>query len=131
VYAIGGVRVPAKVVEAPDTITGEEWVQLPNEEVRRVVVEIRGEALLAELDADISDTTVDSLGNPVRLWKSPRDVGGAPLTMVELVNSTPEPDGTPKHYWIRIPNTIRRAGSAAAWHCRLTPSEWRSMQVQT
>jgi hypothetical protein len=131
VYAIGGVRVPEQVVTAPDQITADEWVALPNEEVRRVVIEQRGETLLTELAATVVDETVDTLNHPVRLWKTDRQVAGARLTIVELINSTPEPDGHHRHYWIRVPNTLRRAASAAAWHCQLTPDEWRRMKTQT
>ena len=38
-----------------------------------------------------------------------------PIVMVEVINATPEPDGTPKHYWLRVPPEITTAQEAVAW----------------
>jgi hypothetical protein len=38
-----------------------------------------------------------------------------PLVMVELVNSTAEPDGSFKTYFLRVPPQIERARQAVAW----------------
>ena len=35
--------------------------------------------------------------------------------MVEVVNSTPEPDGTWKTYFLRVPPTTTTATAAVAW----------------
>ena len=35
--------------------------------------------------------------------------------MVEVVNSTPEPDGSRKTYFLRVPPTIGTAREAVAW----------------
>jgi hypothetical protein len=35
--------------------------------------------------------------------------------MVELLNSTPEPDGSVKTYHLRVPPTMRTAREAVAW----------------
>ncbi len=38
-----------------------------------------------------------------------------PIVMVEVLNSTPEPDGTRKTYFLRVPPTMRTAREAVAW----------------
>jgi hypothetical protein len=38
-----------------------------------------------------------------------------PLVMVKVVNSTPEPDGTFKDYFLRVPPTVKTAREAVAW----------------
>ena len=38
-----------------------------------------------------------------------------PLRVVEVVNSTPEPDGTYRRYLLRVPPTTRTAREAVAW----------------
>ena len=38
-----------------------------------------------------------------------------PLVMVRVLNSTPEPDGTYKPYWLRVPPGMTRASDAVAW----------------
>ena len=48
-----------------------------------------------------------------------------PLAMVRVVNATPEPDGTCKTYWLRVPPTMRTAREAVAWTFSKTPSTYR------
>jgi hypothetical protein len=38
-----------------------------------------------------------------------------PLVMVKVTNSTPEPDGHFKDYFLRVPPTIKTADEAVAW----------------
>lgn len=47
--------------------------------------------------------------------------GGTPTMILEVNNSTPEPDGTFKKYYIEVPNTMRTAHEAAAWTFGLPP----------
>ena len=51
-----------------------------------------------------------------KLWRL-RVAGDEDLVMVELVNSTAEPDGTRKIYLERVPPTMRTAREAIAWQC--------------
>jgi hypothetical protein len=41
-----------------------------------------------------------------------------PQLMVRVMNSTPEPDGSFKHYVLRVPPTIATAREAIAWTFR-------------
>ena len=56
----------------------------------------------------------DGLGHPRRLWQAERP-GEDPLAVVEVVNSTPEPDGTHRSYWLRVPPGLRDPRTAVAW----------------
>ncbi|WP_331386629.1 DUF6745 domain-containing protein [Saccharothrix sp. ST-888] len=38
-----------------------------------------------------------------------------PVVMVEVVNSTAEPDGTFRTYWLRVPPGTRTARAGVAW----------------
>lgn len=38
-----------------------------------------------------------------------------PLVMVRVINSTPEPDGSFRKHWLRVPPTMHRAREAVAW----------------
>ena len=40
-----------------------------------------------------------------------------PMRIVELVNSTPEPDGTAKRYFLRVPETTERRDADACVGC--------------
>jgi hypothetical protein len=55
-----------------------------------------------------------------RLWRRPVGSGRPwsreePIVMVEVLNSTPEPDGSRKTYFLRVPPTMRTAREAVAW----------------
>ena len=56
-----------------------------------------------------SKTTTASSGAP------DPPVDGEPLTVVEVVNSTPEPDGSHRRYFLRVPPDTRTAREAVAW----------------
>jgi hypothetical protein len=45
--------------------------------------------------------------------------------MVEVVNSTPEPDGSRKTYFLRVPPTIETAREAVAWTFGLGAVDYR------
>jgi hypothetical protein len=49
-----------------------------------------------------------------KLWRLDQRDDEA-IVMVEVVNSTAEPDGSFRDYWLRVPPTIKTAREAAAW----------------
>jgi hypothetical protein len=108
ICAIHGVRVPERVItgqfDARD-ITGEE-----NAEVRRVMIERFGPG---EYLRDAGAILVDE-SEWGKLWRAEL-ADDEPLVMVEVVNSTPEPDGSFKDYWLRVPPTVATAHEAVAW----------------
>jgi hypothetical protein len=44
--------------------------------------------------------------------------------MVEVVNATPEPDGTYATYLLRVPPTMRTAKQAVAWTFDMTEDDY-------
>jgi hypothetical protein len=44
--------------------------------------------------------------------------------MVEVVNSTAEPDGSRKRYWLRVPPEMQTAREAVAWTFGLSEREY-------
>ena len=50
--------------------------------------------------------------------------GDEPIVMVQVVNSTPEPDGHFKDYFIRVPPEIQTAHEAVAWSFGKTTKEY-------
>lgn len=62
-----------------------------------------------------------------KLWRA-LIPGDEPLVMVEVVNSTPEPDGTFKDYFLRVPPTVRTAREAVAWTFDVEPVEYELAQ---
>jgi hypothetical protein len=101
------VRVNRRVIIEPETITVEEIEAERNLEVRRVLMERFGLArYLTASKSVLLDEDRDTLGHRRRLWS--KDVAGdEPLVMVEVTNSTPEPDGTRKIYFLRVDPQLR------------------------
>jgi len=52
------------------------------------------------------------------------------LVIVEVTNTTPEPDGTARTYWLRVPPDMRTARQAVAWTFELDEGEY-APTVQT
>jgi hypothetical protein len=47
-----------------------------------------------------------------------------PIVMIEVVNSTPEPDGNFKRYWLRVPPEMTTAREAVAWTFNMPAEEY-------
>jgi uncharacterized protein DUF6745 len=45
--------------------------------------------------------------------------------MVEVRNSTPEPDGSHKRYWLRVPPEVHTAREAVAWTFGLSADSYQ------
>ena len=129
-WHIHGVQVPPHVVEHPESITVDEIQAERNAEVRRVMIDRFGAArYLRALDARVMHQDVDQFGFARRLLTA--DIGDIePLTMVEVVNSTPEPIGYQpeegaagiwvgarwhKIYSLRVPPSMGTCEQALRW----------------
>ncbi|MGH2793855.1 MAG: DUF6745 domain-containing protein, partial [Actinomycetota bacterium] len=107
-YSWHGVQVPARVIDQPQTLTVREIAAESNVEVRRVMIERFGPSKFVQHGTQIAS---DDFG---KLWRLdlPND---EPLVMVEVVNSTPEPDGSFKDYFLRVPPNMETPRQAVAW----------------
>ncbi len=132
VYSIHGVRVPFKkrhIVEQPELITIADIETEANAELRRVMIDRYGPAryvvdsgarVVHELAPDHRQIGLRSARLLVK-----RVQDDEPIVYVDLLNSTPEPDGTTKRYMLRVdPNAyggdaMRNAHAAVA-------STWRN-----
>ncbi len=110
IYAIHGVRVAEHVVLHPEQLTVPEIEREKNAEVRRVMMDRFGlYRFLRESNA--KEIHNDEYGTLYR--KELQD--DEPIVMVRVANSTPEPDGTRKEYFLRVPPNMTRAKEAVAW----------------
>lgn len=108
-FAINGVLVPCHVVEKPDEMTVEQIERTANAEIRNVMISRYG------LERYIKDSKIelvhsDQYGN---LYK--KDGWREPVTILHVVNSTAEPDGTRKNYFLMVPPMMQTAKEAVAW----------------
>lgn len=102
----------------PESIRAEE-----NTELRRMMVEhYTPERFLKESGAE--PVQQDEAG---KLWRMelPQDEA---IVMVEVVNSSPEPDGTFNIYFLRVPPTTQTAKAGVAWTFGLTEEEYQPLQ---
>jgi hypothetical protein len=104
-----GVEIPNRIAERLDTLTAQEIARIPNQEMRRLVLERVGwERFLASAES----VAQDDFGT---LWDAGVRVDGDRLRLVEVVNATEEPDGTRRRFVLRVPSTVRTAREAVAW----------------
>ncbi|WP_237535457.1 DUF6745 domain-containing protein, partial [Streptomyces sp. SID3343] len=94
-----------------------------NAELRRVMLEIYGyDRYLRDVGAQPLDR--DETGV---LWEIelPDD---EPIVMVEVLNSTPEPDGTTRTYWLRVPPHVTSAREGVAWTFGVRTQDYRPLE---
>ncbi|MFF2806176.1 DUF6745 domain-containing protein [Streptomyces sp. NPDC058000] len=109
-HAWRGMPVPAAFLDELGGLTPQRIRAEENAELRRIMLEFYGyDRYLEESGARPMDR--DETGV---LWRIdlPDD---EPAVMVEVVNSTPEPDGTHRTYWLRVPPRTRTARQGVAW----------------
>jgi hypothetical protein len=121
IYALDGVRVPEFLIERPDGLTVTAINQQDNVEVRRLMLQRFGIGrYLRQSRAKVIHE--DQTG---KLWRRERGGNRPSMLVVEVVNSTPEPDGSFKTYFLQVPPEMTRASEAVAWTFGLEPEEYR------
>ena len=110
VYAWHGQEVPERLIVRPDTITVAQILAEANSEIRRVMLERMGYARFI-LEAGARPVHADETGTLYGIDLS----GEWPLNLVHVTNATPEPDGSVRRYFLRVPPRMRRARQAVAW----------------
>ncbi|MFF5932705.1 DUF6745 domain-containing protein [Streptomyces sp. NPDC012508] len=109
-YAWRGMPVPAEFLAGLGGLTPERIRAEENAELRRVMLEYYGyERYLAESGA--RPVGRDETGV---LWRIEL-ADDEDVVMVEVVNATPEPDGTFRTYWLRVPPGTTTAREGVAW----------------
>jgi hypothetical protein len=101
-YNVHGVTMPRGLIEDNSKITVEVIENTENLEVRRCLIDIYGQDKYL-LDSGAEKVHEDDYG--VLYRKTIKD--DEDLVMVKVVNSSPEPDGTFKDYFIRVDPQLR------------------------
>jgi hypothetical protein len=118
VWAWHGVSVSPQVIERPERLTVQQICNQPSVAVREVMLERYGcERYLRNAGAEW--VSHDDVGT---LWSA--TLGDERLVVVEVRNSTPEPDGRYTTYWLRVPPEVRTAREAVAWTFGLTADDY-------
>ncbi|HEY1387987.1 MAG TPA: hypothetical protein VGF38_05540 [Ktedonobacterales bacterium] len=119
-YAWHGVRVPERVIHAPETLTREDFLGENDVEVRRVIQERMGDRFVSTLGGQVIDVGPRGTLYEVRLLED--DPEGV-ARYVQLQDAS-----TARQYFLRVPSTIQTAEEAVAWSFQLTVEEYRPAQ---
>jgi hypothetical protein len=115
-YFWHGVGMTESAGRDPNAVTPARIAGWANAERRRVAMARIGvEPFMAALRGSVVQQ--DDFG---RLWKTEREIDGEPVVAVEVVNSTLEPDGSYRRYFLRVPPSTRTARRGVAWSFGLT-----------
>jgi hypothetical protein len=111
-YFWHGVRITdERIITNPDSLTAADWLAEPNAEVRRVIAERLGyERLLSEAKA--TQISADEYG---RLWRIPDPGDDEDVVLLDVLNSTPEPDGSVRRFVLRVPPDQTSPRAAVGW----------------
>lgn len=114
-----GVIIDRELIEQPQSINVARIVNEKNQTIRQVLLEMFGQdRFIEESGAHVVDRYKGGV-----LYRYDFDFS-EPLVMVKVKNSTPEPDGTYKYYYLRVPPDMQTAKQAVAWTFGLTSSEY-------
>lgn len=109
-HAWHGVIVEPRIIEEPESISIEEIELTQNAEIRRVLIERFGQARYLQ-ESGAVEVQKDEFGTLYR-----KEIqGDEALVMVKVVNSSPEPDGSFRDYFLRVPPDLASAKQAVAW----------------
>jgi hypothetical protein len=124
-FALQGVPAPADLIYEPHLLTAKRIESERNVALRRVMIEIYG---LGKYIQEIESGIVDRNERGVLYLK--QQPGDEAMAIVQVTNSTPEPDGTYKDYFLRVPPSMRTVDQAIAWTFGMTPNEYKP-EVET
>jgi hypothetical protein len=118
-HAWRGTPVPAGFIASLGALTPGQITREENAELRRVMLERYG---FGRYLADTKAAPIhrDKAGV---LWRIDMP-GDEPVVMVEVVNATPEPDGTCRTYWLRVPPQTLSAREGVAWTFGLSADQY-------
>jgi hypothetical protein len=119
IFVRHGVKVPRFLIEAPDQLTADKILQESNLEVRRIMLETFGNARFVK-ECGAKKIHEDQFGELYK--KETRNM--EPLVIVKVRNSTAEPDGSVRDYFIRVPPNMSTAKQAVAWTFNMSENDY-------
>lgn len=127
-YRWHGVNVPKHVIDQPEQITLAQIHAQRNVETRRVMIERYGYDRLET--RIVSRRTL--FGRRYLLLESVMvDDEWEPIRFVRVTNATPEPDGSSKQYYLRVPPHISNAIAAIAWTFNMSVEEYHELTAES
>ncbi|MFI6481930.1 DUF6745 domain-containing protein [Nonomuraea sp. NPDC050663] len=122
-HAWHGMPVPQEFGRSMADLSADRISQEGNAELRRVMLESFGfDRYIAEAGAKRMHSDATGV-----LWHA-EFADDEPLVMVEVLNSTPEPDGSTRTYFLRVPPWVRTAREGVAWTFGLSSDDYAPQQ---
>jgi hypothetical protein len=125
-FAWKGIEIPPWVIEQPERITLEAIGSERSMRVRRCIIEILSPARFVRMGGAMR-VNEDDTGV---LWRAVWRFGDA-WAAVEVVNGTPQADGSPKHHFLQVPANLPTPRAAVAWSYGLHEHEYRRLVLRT
>ena len=124
VHAWYGAGVPQRYTTGD--LTAEDWLNEPNAELRRLIAEQMGYARLLD-DLRAEKIASDEYGTLWRLLVRRSD--DEEVVLVDVVNSTLEPDGSQRRYVLRVPPDQQVPRDAIGWTFGLPPGAYHPAEM--
>lgn len=126
VWAWKGAEIPSWIIERPERITLATIDRETDVRLRRCMIDIMTPARYVALGGAFR-VAEDETGI---LWRRTWPAHDA-WAAVEVINATPEQNGTRKHFFLQVPAHIRTARAAVAWTYGLRPRAYRRLTTRT
>jgi hypothetical protein len=122
VYHVHGIRIEDWIIESPEKITVAAIGDETNAEIRRIMIDKFPGGIAEYIKASgTKKVDHDERWGTLHRKEVPDDEA---IQMLECVNRTPEPDGSFKHYFLRVPPDVRTSHQAVAWTFNMTTDEY-------
>lgn len=125
-YAWKGVPLPARLIERAEDITPDHIAREFDPVIRRCMLDL----MTPERFIRNGYATMVASDETGILWRKQWFDGDA-WAAVEVINGTPEPDGTHKCYFLQVPPAMRTPREAVAWTYGLSEREYRGLRQRT
>jgi hypothetical protein len=118
-YAWKGVLVPSWIIDRPERLSVRAISAAHDPQIRRCMIEVfTPERFIAEGGAyKVSHDETGVLWRQRWRWEA--------WAAVEVINGSPEADGTRKRYFLQVPANMRSAREAVAWTYGLPEQRYR------
>ncbi len=119
VYAWKGILIPERIIERRESIDVRNIEAVNDPQIRRCMIDIMTPQRFIEQGGAyrVAQDETGILWRQRWRWEA--------WAAVEVINGTPEPDGTFKHYFLQVPPTVRSPREAVAWTYGLSERHYR------
>ena len=122
IHYFRGILIPSKFALHPENLTINEIMSNSNTEVRYAGLEIYGyERMMEENEFKLLHHDKKTKAKLLQFKGTGLE---EPITVVMVYNSTPEPDGNIKRYFLSVPPNMKTCAEAISWTFRKTADEY-------